>query len=83
MVEPLGGRGLQEGHSPLKWYFDEYAKTNRQTKWIDLSAQAMKVVMKPGLWETYVATVNQGLPNKLVGVDEALGKLEDARVKGK
>jgi hypothetical protein len=39
--------------------------------------------MKPGVWEAYVATVNQGLPNKLVGVDDALAKLEDARRKGK
>jgi hypothetical protein len=39
--------------------------------------------MKPGVWDTYVATVNQGLPNKLVGADEALAKLEDARLKGK
>ncbi len=87
----MGLTGVQTGiktdpakiDSPLKWYFDEYAKTNRQTKLVDLSAQSMKVVMKPGLWETYVATVNQGLPNKLIGVDEALGKLEEARAKGK
>ena len=39
--------------------------------------------MKPGLWDTYVATVNQGLPNKLLGPDEALAKLEEARLKGK
>jgi hypothetical protein len=39
--------------------------------------------MKPGLWEVWVATVNQGLPNKLIGVDDALAKLEDARQKGR
>ena len=39
--------------------------------------------MKSGVWETYVATVNQGLPNKLISPDEALAKLEDARLKGK
>jgi len=39
--------------------------------------------MKSGLWDTYVAVVNQGLPNRLVSVDEALAKLEDARQKGK
>ena len=39
--------------------------------------------MKSGLWDTYVAVVNQGLPNRLIGVDEALAKLEDARLKGK
>jgi multiple sugar transport system substrate-binding protein len=87
----MGLTGVQTGiktdpgriDSPLKWYFDEYARTNKATKWVDLSAQAMKVVMKPGLWETYVATVNQGLPNRLIGPDEALAKLEEARLKGK
>jgi hypothetical protein len=43
----------------------------------------MKAIMKPGLWETWVATVNQGLPNKLLAADEAVAKLEDARLKGK
>ncbi|MBI3456361.1 MAG: extracellular solute-binding protein [Candidatus Rokubacteria bacterium] len=69
--------------SPLKWYFDEFSKVNRTTKWVDLTAQAVKLLMKPGLWEVYVATVNQGLPNKLLGADEALAKLEEARLKGK
>jgi len=69
--------------SPIKWYFDEFARVNRNTKWVDLTAQSMKLVMKPGLWEVYVATVNQGLPNKLIGPDEALAKLEEARLKGK
>jgi len=69
--------------SPIKWYFDEFAKVNKTTKWVDLTAQAVKAMMKPGLWETYVATVNQGLPNKLIGADEALAKLEEARLKGK
>jgi multiple sugar transport system substrate-binding protein len=69
--------------SPLKWYFDEYARVNKTTKWVDLTAQQVRVVMKPGVWETYVATVNQGLPNRLLGADEALAKLEEARLKGK
>src|SRR5207302_463720 len=69
--------------SPLKWYFDEYGRVNKNTKWVDLTAQQVRVVMKPGLWDTYVATVNQGLPNKLLGPDEALAKLEEARLKGK
>ena len=56
---------------------------NKTTKWVDLTAQQVRLVMKPGVWDTYVATVNQGLPNKLVGADEALAKLEDARLKGK
>ena len=69
--------------SPLKWYFDEYSRVNKNTKWVDLTAQQVRVVMKPGLWDVYVATVNQGLPNKLLGPDEALAKLEEARLKGK
>ena len=50
---------------------------------MDLTAQNMKAMMKPGVWEAYVATVNQGLPNKLITPDDALAKLEDARLKGK
>jgi ethanolamine utilization protein EutP (predicted NTPase) len=69
--------------SPLKWYFDEYARVNKSTKWVDLTAQQVRLLMKPGVWETYVATVNQGLPNKVIGPDEALGKLEEARLRGK
>jgi multiple sugar transport system substrate-binding protein len=69
--------------SPIKWYFEEYGKVNKTTKWVDLTAQNMKAMMKPGVWEAYVATVNQGLPNKLIGPDEALAKREDARFKGK
>jgi multiple sugar transport system substrate-binding protein len=69
--------------SPIKWYFEEFGKVNKQTKWVDLSAQNVKSSMKPGVWEAYVATVNQGLPNKLISVDDALAKLEDARLKGK
>jgi multiple sugar transport system substrate-binding protein len=69
--------------SPIKWYFEEFGKVNKNTKWVDLSAQNVKSYMKPGMWEAYVATVNQGLPNKLIGPDDALAKLEDARLKGK
>ena len=69
--------------SPIKWYLEEYARVNQGMKWADVTAQSMKAFMKPGLWEEFVAVVNQGLPNKLVGPDEALAKLEDARLKGK
>ncbi len=68
--------------SPIKWYFDEFARVNKSTKWVEAMAN-MKTVMKPGLWEVYSATVNQGLPNKLIGPDDALAKLEDARQRGK
>ena len=69
--------------SPLKWYFEEFDKVNKSSKWVDLSASAIKARMKPGMFEVLVATVNQGLPNKLLGADEALTKLEEARLKGR
>jgi len=69
--------------SPFKWYFEEYGKVNKNAKWVDLTVQDMKLLMKPGMWEVWVATVNQGLPNKLISADEAVAKLEDARLKGK
>jgi multiple sugar transport system substrate-binding protein len=69
--------------SPFKWYFEEYGKVNKTSKWVDLTVQDMKLLMNPGLWEVWVAMVNQGLPNKLIGPDEAVAKLEEARLKGK
>ncbi len=70
---------LQSGAASL----EEFSKVNKTAKWVDISAQSMKIFMKPGLWEVFVATVNQGLPNRLIGPDEALAKLEEARLKGK
>jgi multiple sugar transport system substrate-binding protein len=70
--------------SPIKWYFEEFGKVNKTSNWVDrLSTQNMKLAMKPGLWEVWVAAIGQGLPNKLIGVDEALAKMEEARLKGK
>ncbi len=69
--------------SPFKWYFEEYGTVNKSTKWVDLTVQDMKLLMKPGLWEVWVATVQQGLPNRLISPEDALSKLEDARLKGK
>ena len=69
--------------SPFKWYFEEYGKVNKASKWVDLTVQDMKLLMKPGLWEVWVSIVNQGLPNKLVSPDDAVTKLEEARLKGK
>jgi hypothetical protein len=43
----------------------------------------MKLLMKPGMWEVWVATIQQGLPNRLITPEDALVKLEDARLKGK
>jgi multiple sugar transport system substrate-binding protein len=69
--------------SPIKWYFEEFGKVNKNSKWVDLTVQDMKLLMKPGVWEVFVATVNQGLPNKLISPEDALTKLEEARLKGK
>jgi multiple sugar transport system substrate-binding protein len=69
--------------SPNRGYFEEFGKVNRNTKWVDVTSQDMKLLMKPGIWETWVATVGQGMPNKLIGADEALAKMEEARLKSK
>ncbi len=87
----LGRTGVPTGiktdptkiESPIKWYLEEYARVNRGMKWADVTAQSMKAFMKPGMWEEFVAVVNQGLPNKLLAPDQAIAKLEDARLKGK
>jgi multiple sugar transport system substrate-binding protein len=87
----MANTGIQTGiktdpakiDSPIKWYFEEFGKVNKSSKWVDLTNQDMKAIMKPGMWEVWVATINQGLPNKLISVDDALAKLEDARQKGK
>src|SRR5438093_2994103 len=38
--------------SPLKWYFGEYARVNKSTKCVDLTAQQVRLLMKAGGWET-------------------------------
>jgi len=68
--------------SPFKPYFEELAKVNKGKDWVNLGAQSMKLIMKSGLWDVWTATINQGMPNKLIGPDEALAKLEEARLKG-
>jgi multiple sugar transport system substrate-binding protein len=69
--------------SSIKWYFEEFGKVNKGTKWVQLTTQDLKLYMKPGVWEVWVATVGQGLPNKLIAPEDALSKLEEARLKGK
>ena len=69
--------------SPFKSYLEEYTKVNKGINWLPFTGQGVKLLMKPGMWEVYVAMVQQGLPNKLIGPDEALAKLEEARLKGK
>ena len=87
MAETGIGTGIKTDpakiQSPFKWYFEALARVNRGKEWVNLGAQSMKLVMKPGLWEVWVATVGQGMPNKLIGPDDALTKLEEARLRGK
>ena len=60
-----------------------FAQTNKNTKWQDIAVQNFKLNMKSEMWEVWVSVLNQGLPNKLVSADEALDKLEAARLKFK
>ena len=69
--------------SPIKWYFEEFGQVNKDTKWVSLTTESMKLLMKPGMWEVWASAVGQGLPNKLISADEALDKLEAARLKSK
>jgi multiple sugar transport system substrate-binding protein len=69
--------------SPNQWYFEERSKVNAGTKWVQLTTQTMTLLMKPGQWDAWIAMVGQGMPNKLIGPDEALTRLEEARLKGK
>ena len=41
-------RAVAKIDSPFKWYFDEYARVNKATKWVDLTAQQVRLLMKPG-----------------------------------
>ena len=34
--------------SPFKWYFDEYARVNKATKWVDLTAQQVRLADEAG-----------------------------------
>ncbi len=70
--------------SPRKWYFEEYSKVNKNTKWVPyVNVQNIALEMKPEMWAVWVATIGQGLPYKLIGPDAALEKLEAARLKFK
>ena len=87
----VGKTGIQTGirtdvpkiDSPIKWYIEMFSQVNKSTKWQDIAVQTFKLNMKPEMWEVWVAIIQQGLPNKLIGVDQALEKLEAARMKFK
>ncbi len=87
----VGKTGIQTGiktdvpkiDSPIKWYIEMFSQVNKNTKWQDIAVQTFKLNMKPEMWEVWVSIIQQGLPNKLIGVDQALDKLEAARMKFK
>ncbi len=87
----VGKTGIQTGiktdvpkiESPIKWYIEMFAQVNKNTKWQDIAVQTFKLNMKPEMWEVWVSLIQQGLPNRLIGADEALAKLEAARLKFK
>jgi multiple sugar transport system substrate-binding protein len=87
----VGKTGIQTGiktdvpkiDSPIKWYIEMFSQVNKTTKWQDIAVQTFKLNMKPEMWEVWVSIIQQGLPNKLIGVDQALDKLEAARMKFK
>jgi len=87
----VGKTGIQTGiktdvpkiESPIKWYIEMFSQVNKNTKWQDIAVQTFKLNMKSEMWEVWVSLIQQGLPNRLIGADEALDKLEAARVKFK
>ena len=87
----VGKTGIQTGiktdvpkiDSPIKWYIEMFSQVNKNTKWQDIAVQTFKLNMKPEMWEVWVSIIQQGLPNKLIAVDQALDKLEAARIKFK
>ena len=75
---------LARVESAHKAYLEDYNEANKNAKRVtNVGTMGMKPLMPPGVWSVWVAVVNQGLPNKLIGVDAALDKLEEARLKGK
>jgi ABC-type glycerol-3-phosphate transport system substrate-binding protein len=62
--------------SDWKWYFEEYDKVNSDVDW-----RAIKTSECGDLIDAYTAVFNEGLPQNLLSVDEAIQTLEEARAK--
>ncbi|MGQ9629442.1 MAG: ABC transporter substrate-binding protein [bacterium] len=62
--------------TPWNWYFEEYEKVHRDVDW-----RVMKEVPCGDLNDAYTVVFNEGLPQDLMTVDEAIKKLEFARKK--
>jgi multiple sugar transport system substrate-binding protein len=66
--------------SEWKWYFEEYARVNSGVSFAIMDWHA---VMKPGFREVWVKIANEALPGGLITHDDAIEKLEEARLRGK
>jgi multiple sugar transport system substrate-binding protein len=62
--------------SEWKWYFEEYDKVNADVDW-----KLIKTQECGDLIDAYTAVFNEGLPQDLMTVDEAVETLEEARAK--
>ena len=62
--------------SDWKWYFEEYDKVNSDVDW-----RLIKTSECGDLIDAYTAVFNEGLPQNLMTVDEAVETLEEARAK--
>ena len=62
--------------SDWKWYFEEYDKVNSDVDW-----RLIKTSECGDLIDAYTAVFNEGLPQNLMTVDEAIETLEEARAK--
>lgn len=62
--------------SEWKWYFEEYDKVNSDVDW-----RLIKTSECGDLIDAYTAVFNEGLPQNLMTVDEAIETLEEARAK--
>jgi len=62
--------------SDWKWYSEEYDKVNSDVDW-----KVIKTSECGDLIDAYTAVFNEGLPQNLMSVDEAIDMLEEARAK--
>ncbi len=60
---------------PYQWYADEWAKTHQGQKYVTLG----NIIPPPALAEAIKAVLNEGLPQNLLSVDQAIELLEKGR----
>jgi multiple sugar transport system substrate-binding protein len=59
---------------PYAWYGEEWARTHQDQKWL-----ALNVTTPPALAEALKSALNEGLPQNLVTVDQAIDLIEKGR----